>query len=112
MPSLRATGSFTPDSRIALADKADPAFPDQWEQMARASFRRYNELLGLPGDPVRWIDRYVVSDPGPPPPRQPVAGELAFANYSAASATCSRAAKPCRRGPRRSPASTSAASPT
>ncbi len=83
MPSLRATGSFTPDSRIALAEAVDPGFPDRWEQMARTSFRRYNELLGLPGDPVRWIDRYVVSEPGPPPPRAPVAGELEFANYAA-----------------------------
>jgi glycine/D-amino acid oxidase-like deaminating enzyme len=81
MPSLRATGSFTPDSRIALADAVDAAFPDQWEQMARTAFRRYNELLGLPGDPVRWIDRYVVSEPGPQPPREPIAGELDFANY-------------------------------
>jgi glycine/D-amino acid oxidase-like deaminating enzyme len=84
MPSLRATGSFTPDSRIALADAADHAFPDLWEQMARTSFRRYSELLGLPGDPVRWIDRYLVSDPGPPPsPRPRAAGELDFANYGA-----------------------------
>jgi len=86
MPSLRATGSFTPDSRIALASAVDPAFPDLWEQMARTSFRRYGELLGLPGDPVRWIDRYVVSEPGPPPPPgPPVAGreELDFANYGA-----------------------------
>jgi D-amino-acid oxidase len=84
MPSLRATGSFTPDSRIALADAVDPAFPDLWEQMARASFRRYGEMLGLPGDPVRWIDRYVVSDPGPPPPRSPEPpGALPFVNYGA-----------------------------
>ncbi len=83
MPSLRATGSFTPDSRIALADAVDPGFPDQWEQMARTAFRRYNELLGLPGDPVRWIDRYIVSEPGPPPPREAIPGELAFAAYGA-----------------------------
>jgi glycine/D-amino acid oxidase-like deaminating enzyme len=84
MPSLRATGSFTPDSRIALADAVDPAFPDLWEQMARAAFRRYNELLGLPGDPVRWVDRYAVSNPGPSRPRrQPAPGELDFASYGA-----------------------------
>jgi D-amino-acid oxidase len=83
MPSLRATGSFTPDSRIALADAVDPGFPDVWEQMARTSFRRYGEWLGLPGEPVRWIDRYLVTDPDPP--RPPVVGAqhdgLAFANY-------------------------------
>ncbi|HEY6817209.1 MAG TPA: FAD-dependent oxidoreductase [Croceibacterium sp.] len=83
MPSLRATGSFTPDSRIALTDAVDPAFPALWEQMARASYHRYNELLGLPGDPVQWVDRYTVSDPGPRPPRPRVEGELDFASYEA-----------------------------
>jgi len=81
MPSLRATGSFTPDSRIALTDAVDPAFPALWEQMARASYHRYNAMLGLAGDPVQWVDRYMVSDPGPRPPRQRVAGELSFAHY-------------------------------
>jgi D-amino-acid oxidase len=85
MPSMRATGSFTPDSRIALADVVDPGFPALWEQMARASFRRFNAMLGWPGGPVRWIDRYVVSDPGPAPPRSASAQaggpELQFANY-------------------------------
>jgi D-amino-acid oxidase len=82
MPSLRATGSFTPDSRIALADAVDPGFPVLWEQMARTSFRRFNAMLGLAGEPVRWIDRYIVSDGTPavaPPPTQ--LPELPFANY-------------------------------
>ncbi len=39
MPSLRASGSFTPDSRIALTDAVDSGFPELWEQMARASFK-------------------------------------------------------------------------
>lgn len=82
MPTLRATGSFTPDSRIALADSVDPGFPALWEQMARTSFRRYNSLLGLPGDPVRWIDRYVVSDPSSPLAASGAGREeLQFANY-------------------------------
>ena len=81
MATLRATGSFTPDSRIALADKVDSGFADRWEQMARTSFRRYNSLLGLPGDPVRWVDRYVVSDPGPVPPQERRPDELPFVNY-------------------------------
>ena len=87
MPSLRATGSFTPDSRIALADAVDPGFPALWEQMARASFRRYGSMLGLAGDPVRWVDRYIVSDPVPVPPAAPPrpgeSPDLSFANYTA-----------------------------
>ena len=30
--------------------------------MARTSLKTFRSHLGLPGDPVRWIDRYVVSD--------------------------------------------------
>ncbi len=50
--------------------------------MARTSFKTFRAYLGLPGDPVEWSDRYVVSDPasgvgrGPDPP-----GALEFASY-------------------------------
>lgn len=37
--SARATGSWTPDSRIALTQPAGPAFASLWEEMARASFK-------------------------------------------------------------------------
>ncbi|MBV9990949.1 MAG: FAD-dependent oxidoreductase [Alphaproteobacteria bacterium] len=59
--SARATGSWTPDSRIALADKIAPDFPALWEQMARTSFHTYRRYLGLPGTPVEWSDRYYLS---------------------------------------------------
>ena len=86
VPTLRATGIFTPDSRIALTDAVDSGFPDLWEQMARTSFRRFNSLLGLSGEPVRWVDRYVLDDIAAQAPA-PVVGpadraELSFANYS------------------------------
>jgi D-amino-acid oxidase len=60
--SARATGSWTPDSRIALKEPAGPGFAALWEQMARTSFRTYRDYLGLPGNPVLWTDRYTVSD--------------------------------------------------
>jgi glycine/D-amino acid oxidase-like deaminating enzyme len=60
--SFRATGSWTPDSRIALAGAAAPGFPALWEEMARTSFKTYRQFLGLPGTPVEWIDRYFLSD--------------------------------------------------
>ncbi len=60
--SARATGSWTPDSRIALTSAAAPGFGDLWEEMARISFKRYRRYLGLPGSPVEWTDRYYVSD--------------------------------------------------
>ncbi len=60
--SARATGSFTPDSRIALTSAAAADFPALWERMARESFTMYQSYLGLPGTPVEWSDRYVFSN--------------------------------------------------
>jgi len=77
--SARATGTWTPDSRIALADKAAPGFAALWEQMARTSFKTYRSYLGLPGSPVQWMDRYIVAGGGDEPPAAP--GGLDFAGY-------------------------------
>jgi glycine/D-amino acid oxidase-like deaminating enzyme len=60
--SARATGSWTPDSRIALTSSAAPDFPSQWESMARTSFAMYQSYLGMPGNPIEWTDRYALSD--------------------------------------------------
>jgi len=59
--SHRATGSFTPDSRICTARFA-PAFARQWETMARYSFRRFQSLLGVDGNPIEWRDMYSLAD--------------------------------------------------
>jgi glycine/D-amino acid oxidase-like deaminating enzyme len=59
--SARATGEWTPDSRVALVNAAAPDFAVQWEEMARAAFKRHRDYLGLPGTPVEWIDQYAVS---------------------------------------------------
>jgi glycine/D-amino acid oxidase-like deaminating enzyme len=63
--SARATGAWTPDSRIALAQAAGPQFAALWETMARTSFKTYRQYLGLPGTPVEWIDHYNVFDSDP-----------------------------------------------
>ena len=60
-PSARATGAWTPDSRIALAEAAPPDFASLWEEMARTAFKMHRDYLGLPGDPVEWTDFYSVS---------------------------------------------------
>jgi D-amino-acid oxidase len=60
--SSRATGSWTPDSRIALTNAVSSDFPALWEKMARKSFHTYESYLGLAGNPVEWTDRYVLSD--------------------------------------------------
>jgi hypothetical protein len=64
--SSLATGSFTPDSRICLKGHDTPAFRQSWEEMCRTSFATYQNFLGLPGDPVEWIDGYSLHDPSAP----------------------------------------------
>jgi glycine/D-amino acid oxidase-like deaminating enzyme len=78
--SARATGSWTPDSRVALTGAAGPAFGPLWEQMARTSWKTYRDYLGLPGDPVVFTDRYRLAGSRPREPAQP--GALDFAEYS------------------------------
>lgn len=80
--SARATGSWTPDSRIALTSAAGPQFGALWERMARTSFHHYRRYIGLPGSPVAFTDRYFLSDhlPGEPSAPDP-APALEFAEY-------------------------------
>jgi len=66
--SHRATGSFTPDSRIVSAQFA-PQFARQWEMMARYSFRRFQSYLGVDGHPIEWRDMYNLADLPPGTPR-------------------------------------------
>lgn len=64
-PNVRsslATGVWSPDSRICFENQATPAFKQLWERMARTSFRTYQTLLGLPGNPVEYFDNYFASD--------------------------------------------------
>jgi D-amino-acid oxidase len=60
--SSRATGSRTPDSRVALASAVTSDFPALWETMARASFFYHQSYYGMPGPPVEWTDRWNLSD--------------------------------------------------
>jgi len=60
--SSRATGSWTPSSRIALASAMGPDFATKWESMARTSFAYYQSFLGTPGAPIEWTDRYGLWD--------------------------------------------------
>jgi D-amino-acid oxidase len=81
--SFRATGAWTPDSRIALADAASPGFEALWAGMARTSYKTHREYLGLPGAPVEWTDYYsVAADETPPANPQPSSPPpLDFADY-------------------------------
>ena len=64
-PNVRsslATGLWTPDSRICFAQYATPAFKQLWAGMVRRSFATYQTFLGLPANPVEFIDLYWVAD--------------------------------------------------
>ena len=56
-----ATGVFSPDSRIALAQYATPDFKKTWNERARYSYKTYQSLLGLADEPVEYLDSYAVS---------------------------------------------------
>jgi D-amino-acid oxidase len=85
--SSRATGGWTPDSRVAFASKVAPTFPALWEEMARSSWTMYQSYLGMAGNPIEYEDRYSLSNPSPPrqePRQEPVAADgtvLDFARY-------------------------------
>ena len=55
-----ATGLFTPDSRVALAEYATPGFKSAWNERARYSYRMYESFLGLADQPVEFVDFYSV----------------------------------------------------
>src|SRR5579859_7648456 len=81
-PNVRsslATGVWSPDSRICLERYATPAFKRQWEAMARRSWQTYQTFLGLPGDPVEWIQHYGVRDTPAPAPSRDADTRPAFA---------------------------------
>ncbi|PPU36895.1 FAD-dependent oxidoreductase [Xanthomonas sp. CFBP 7912] len=60
--SFYATGVWSPDSRVCTSEYATTDFKTRWQEMARISFRRYQTLLGLPGEPIEWRDGYALSD--------------------------------------------------
>jgi D-amino-acid oxidase len=79
--SARATGALSPDSRIALADRAPAGFPALWEMMARRSYATHNAYVGLAGAPVEWVDRYTLYDTASPTRPAPAPG-LDFASLN------------------------------
>lgn len=63
--SARATGTWSPDSRIAAVGATAPGFEAQWEEMCRTSYKAFQTYLGMAGAPVEWTDRYSLFDTPP-----------------------------------------------
>jgi len=60
--STYATGNWSPNSRFCSLEGATPEVTDRWEEMARISFRAFQFMLGLPGNPIEWRDGYYLAD--------------------------------------------------
>lgn len=60
--SSRATGLWSPDSRVARAASTDAEFAESWERMARETWRMFGRALELPGRPIEFHDRYLLSE--------------------------------------------------
>ena len=60
--SFNATGSWTPDSRIALTNSLATADITIWQHMARRSWQTYIALLSHPRRPVAFTERFYLAD--------------------------------------------------
>ncbi len=56
--SARATGVWSPSSRVGLADAVAPGFAERWQGWARASYAVHQQMVGLAGDPVEYLPQY------------------------------------------------------
>ena len=82
--SARATGIWSPESRIAATDAMPADFPARWEAMARRSWAAHHTFVGLDGDPVKFVDQFNLraaegrrARVGPPPSP----GRIAFEHF-------------------------------
>ncbi|MCB2065873.1 MAG: FAD-dependent oxidoreductase [Erythrobacter sp.] len=59
--SARATGVWSPSSRVGLSSAMDDAANARWEQWARRSWLVHQQHIGLAGDPVEFLRQYNLS---------------------------------------------------
>lgn len=64
--SARATGTWSPASRVADAARMGADFPALWEQMARTTWAQHLHYVGMTGEPVLWSDLYILHDANRP----------------------------------------------
>lgn len=65
--SARATGVWSPSSRIALHSAASDGFADNWERWARASYQTHQSYIGSLGAPVEYVPFYSLRSHDPAP---------------------------------------------
>lgn len=62
--SARATGVWSPSSRIALEGAAPAGFAERWEQWARQAHAAHQRFVGLAGEPVEYMPQFDVAGGG------------------------------------------------
>lgn len=67
--SARATGVWSPSSRVGLTDAVAPGFAERWQDWARTSYAVHQQMVGLAGDPVEYLTQYNI--PGGEKPEVP-----------------------------------------
>jgi len=65
--SSRATGVWSPSSRIGLTDAVDAGFANRWEGWARTAYAAHQRFVGALGEPVEYLPEYALSDDSGPP---------------------------------------------
>lgn len=84
--SARATGVWSPDSRVAADSAVAADFPVRWEAMARRSWAEHHAFVGLDGEPVKFIDQYSLRGTrggNAPVGPEPTPGRVDFVRYEA-----------------------------
>jgi D-amino-acid oxidase len=66
--SARASGVWSPSSRIGFGAAVDADFPLRWELLARRSYLRHLRYLGRAGHPVEFTPRFSVRSTSPEVP--------------------------------------------
>lgn len=65
--SARATGVWSPSSRIGLQSAVSDSFGDSWERWARASYHTHQQYIGSLGAPVEFVPFYSLRGHTPAP---------------------------------------------
>lgn len=60
--SARATGVWSPSSRIGLAGSVEDNFENRWETWARSSYATHQHYIGAVGEPVEFMPQYWLAD--------------------------------------------------
>lgn len=112
--SVRATGVWSPDSRLAASDAVSGDFGSRWEGMARQSWYQHMNFVGLAGEPVSVMDQYslfALQGRGRAVGPVPSPGRVPFVRYQDRLAGLGSVSRPLARSDHRFPVSAARVAP-